>query len=225
MRVEPDGGVQLNGHVGVYPSKPSIRDLDVLLAVAAAPAQWAEACVALLLLGVSEAGAPLLAKVGCSRADGVLGGAGGPSATVLALAGERSPVVKAESALARFGVTDSLMALLHISPSPGKWNNGHLVSSLHHQVKDATSEASVDGQIVRKTSEVVDLVAADEELAIDVEVGKVARGQTSDVGEVVHLHPAPSASPASVKVRFFVQLHIFVRIYTTLENITIKSKL
>ena len=79
---------------------------------------------------------------------------------------------------------------------------------------------------MRETGEVVDLVAADEELAIDVEVGKIARGQTSDVGKVVHLHPAPSASPASVKVRFFVQLlHIFVRIFTTLEIITIKSKL
>ena len=196
MRVEPDGGVQLNGHVGVYPSKPSIRDLDVLLAVAAAPAQWAEACVALLLLGVSEAGAPLLAKVSCSRADGILGRARGSSAAVWALAGEGSPVVEAVSTLAGFCVTDSLVTLLHVSPSSRQRNHGHLVSSFHHEVKDATGEPSVDGKIVRETGEVVDLVATDEELAVDVEVGEVAGSQAGDIGEVVHLHPAPPASPA-----------------------------
>ena len=85
MRVEPDRGAKLNRHVGVHPSEPSIRYLDVLLTVTAAPAQGAKAGVALLLLGVCEASAALLAKVSCSRADGILGRAGGSSATVLAL--------------------------------------------------------------------------------------------------------------------------------------------
>ena len=180
----------------MHPSESSIGYLDVLLTVASTPAQGAKAGVALLLLGVCEAGAALLAKVSCSRADGILGRARGSSATVRALTGERSPIVEAVSTLAGFRVTDSLVALLHISPSSRQRNHRHLVSSLHHQVKDAAGEPGVDGQIVRETGEVVDLVATNEELAVDVEVGEVAGGQAGDVWEVVHLHPAPPASPS-----------------------------
>jgi len=92
--------------------------------------------------------------------------------------------------------------LLHISPSSRQRNHGHLVSSFHHEVKDATGEPCVDGKIVWETGEVVNLVAADEELAVDVEVGEVAGSQAGDIGEVVHLHPAPPASPANLPFNF-----------------------
>ena len=63
------------------------------------------------------------------------------------------------------------------------------------QVENAPGETGMDRQVVGQTGEVEVLVSAQEELAVDVEVGEVAGGQAGDVWEVVHLHPASPPSP------------------------------
>ena len=47
-------------------------------------------------------------------------------------------------------------------------------------------------------SEVVSLMASDEELPVDIEVGQLARGEAGDVPEVIHLEPGPPSPPANV---------------------------
>ena len=58
------------------------------------------------------------------------------------------------------------------------------------QVENAPGETGMDRQVVGQTGEVEVLVSAQEELAVDVEVGQLAGGVARDVLVVVNLHAA-----------------------------------
>ena len=55
------------------------------------------------------------------------------------------------------------------------------------KIKDASREARVYGQIVRQAGEVKVLMAAQEELAVDVETCQFARRVAANVAEMVNL--------------------------------------